>query len=60
MHSCSECGQACCCHGDIDDCVVETEEYSYMHCTCCGDDGCAEDEEWEEDGHQHPNWSEES
>ena len=33
MHSCPECGQACYCHGDIDDCVVETEEYSSAHCT---------------------------
>jgi hypothetical protein len=44
MHHCTECGQACYCHGDIDDCVVETEEYSYLNCTCpCeendGDDG---------------------
>ena len=34
MHYCAECGQACYCHGDIDDCVVETEEYSYLNCTC--------------------------
>lgn len=35
MHSCPDCGQACYCHGDIDDCEVETEEYSSEHCTCC-------------------------
>lgn len=33
MHECPECGQACYCHGDIDDCVVETWEYSAEHCT---------------------------
>lgn len=33
MHDCPDCGQACYCHGDIDDCVVETEEYSSEHCT---------------------------
>jgi hypothetical protein len=33
MHSCPECGQACYCHGDIDDCEVETEEYSSEYCT---------------------------
>lgn len=41
MHDCSMCGCACYCHGDIDDCVVETAEYSYMHCEGCG---CEEDE----------------
>ena len=25
MHSCPECGQACYCGGDIDDCPVDTE-----------------------------------
>jgi len=34
MHSCPRCGQACYCHGDIDDCVVETEAYSSARCTC--------------------------
>jgi hypothetical protein len=33
MHTCPECGQACYCHGDIDDCEVETEEYAAAHCT---------------------------
>lgn len=33
MHYCPECGQACFCHGDLDDCVVETEAYSSRHCT---------------------------
>ena len=40
MHDCVLCGCACYCHGDIDDCVVETIEYSYEHCEGCG---CAED-----------------
>ena len=39
MHSCPRCGQACYCHGDIDDCEVETEEYSSAQCVCpCEDD----------------------
>lgn len=32
MHSCPDCGQACYCHGDIDDCEVETREYSAALC----------------------------
>jgi len=40
MHDCSLCGCACYCHGDIDDCQVETIEYAYMHCDGCG---CEED-----------------
>ena len=40
MHDCSICGCACYCHGDIDDCQVETEEYAYMNCEGCG---CEED-----------------
>jgi hypothetical protein len=33
MHSCPDCGQACYCHGDIDDCEVETVAYSSARCT---------------------------
>lgn len=40
MHDCTQCGCACYCHGDIDDCQVETIEYSDMHCEGCG---CGED-----------------
>lgn len=40
MHDCVNCGSACYCHGDIDDCVVESIEYSYEHCEGCG---CNED-----------------
>lgn len=40
MHDCSICGCACYCHGDIDDCQVETVDYSYMHCDGCG---CSDD-----------------
>ena len=40
MHDCIQCGCACYCHGDIDDCVVETWQYSAAHCTGCG---CHED-----------------
>ena len=50
MHSCPDCGQACYCHGDIDDCEVETEEYSSEHCVCdCAEEGwreADEDDEW--------------
>lgn len=56
MHNCPRCGQACYCHGDIDDCVVETEEYSYDHCTCpcsddddCFDDDCFDDDYFDGD-----------
>lgn len=38
MHDCIHCGCACYCHGDIDDCVVETVEYAYEHCEGCGCD----------------------
>ncbi len=44
MHDCIRCGGACYCHGDIDDCPVETVEYAYEHCISCG---CSEDEEYE-------------
>lgn len=54
MHYCPECGQACYCHGDIDDTQVETPEYSDPRCTCPFDaDGCgverADHDEWPED-----------
>jgi hypothetical protein len=41
MHDCIACGCACYCHGDIDDCQVETIEYACDHCETCG---CGEDE----------------
>lgn len=42
MHHCPDCGQACYCHGDIDDCEVETVAYSSLHCRCPFDavNGC--------------------
>ena len=44
MHYCPVCGQACFCHGDIDDCVVETEAYSSAHCLCeCEGEGDMDD-----------------
>lgn len=46
MHDCYRCGDACYCHGDIDDCPVETVEYAYEHCVGCG---CEEDEEFDDD-----------
>lgn len=48
MHDCINCGCACYCHGDIDDCQVETVEYAYDHCEGCG---CAQepDSGWPDD-----------
>lgn len=40
MHDCVNCGGACYCHGDIDDCAVETEEFAWEHCEGCG---CTDD-----------------
>jgi hypothetical protein len=31
MHTCPECGMSCCCQGDLDDCVMDTEE-TYDEC----------------------------
>jgi len=49
MHYCPECGQACYCHGDIDDCVVETEKYSAARCTHprTGDCDARDDDFWD-------------
>ena len=44
MHDCAECGCACYCHDDIDDCQVETPEYSYMMCEGCGCEEEADDD----------------
>lgn len=33
-HECPECGQVCFCHGDIDDCMFNSE-YAYIHCDHC-------------------------
>jgi hypothetical protein len=42
MHTCPRCGQACYCHGDIDDCEVEDAAAAEAACTCdCPD--CDED-----------------
>jgi len=48
MHDCYLCGQACYCHGDIDDCPVETEEYAYMNCDGCG--SCEDCDDGQYDG----------
>lgn len=48
MHDCSLCGCACYCHGDIDDCQVETVEYAYMHCDGCGCQDDPEEYYWSE------------
>ena len=51
MHSCPDCGQACYCHGDIDDCEVETEEYASEHCVCdCAEEGWREADEDDDHG----------
>jgi len=33
-HTCPECGQACYCGGDIDDCCIDDDE-AVIRCTCC-------------------------
>ena len=38
MHTCPDCGQACYCCGDIDDCEMNTEE-TYINCVCCLEGG---------------------
>lgn len=48
MHNCPVCGQACYCHGDIDDCQVETEEYSSEHCTCPDSPDCLANDDFED------------
>lgn len=40
MHSCVNCGQAYYCHGDIDDCEVESPDYAEDNCTGCGAADC--------------------
>ncbi len=46
MHSCPECGSACYCGGDVDDCEVGDEE-AEENCTHCAEgDGDEDDEEW--------------
>lgn len=53
MHACINCDGACYCHGDIDDCEVETREYSRARCIGCGCDNEADSlwdtGEWESD-----------
>lgn len=54
-HTCPECGVTCHCHGDIDDCNVEDEEYSTLHCThfqkpdCIHGDICFDNYDAEDD-----------
>lgn len=47
MHDCCNCGGACYCHGDIDDCQVEDPGYAFEHCEGCG---CEEDDYRDDDG----------
>ena len=32
MHFCPDCGSACYCNGDLDDCPVYTEVWAYENC----------------------------
>lgn len=41
MHTCPECGQACYCHGDIDDSEVEDPQFAYENCTHYLTPGCS-------------------
>ncbi len=45
MHSCPACGQACYCHGDIDDHENELEADECV-CDCRDEDDNAADEDW--------------
>jgi len=38
-HDCPECGQACYCNGDIDDCYIPDHE-AELACTCCICEDC--------------------
>lgn len=39
MHSCPDCGQACYCNGDIDDCELDGgEDECVCHCDCNDND----------------------
>ena len=45
MHSCPDCGQACYCHGDIDDFDSQTPR---LGCDCCADVWAGDDEDDED------------
>lgn len=45
MHTCPDCGQACYCEGDIDDCELEGGE---VDCICCCEEAERDDEEQSE------------
>ena len=48
MHSCPECGQACYCGGDVDDCPADEDaEDGCEHCPA--DDDPDDDFAWAED-----------
>jgi hypothetical protein len=49
MHDCIHCGCACYCHGDIDDCQVETVKYAAEHCDGCGCDPDGPDADGQDD-----------
>jgi hypothetical protein len=47
-HSCPNCGSACYCHGDIEDCLLPSRE-AEAACTCCPDpDDCDDAGFWDE------------
>jgi hypothetical protein len=47
MHECPECGQACYCSGDLDDCQVFTEEWVYDNCQHPCEPVDIDDEDWD-------------
>jgi hypothetical protein len=50
VHYCPECGQACYCGGDIDDCPVYADADGPAWCTCPSrEDGCNRDNEPDDD-----------
>ena len=59
MHTCTECGQACTCSGDIED--HDTGDEYYVECCHCydeADDGRDDDCGYEPDDPKHPNYAE--
>ena len=51
MHDCPNCGQACYCSGDIDDCAVYLEPFYGCQCDCEGFD---DDEDYFDNDEDYP------
>lgn len=51
MHTCPDCGQACYCNGDIDDCCIDGGKAQILcgHCWPDCDEDSEDLERWDED-----------